>query len=214
MAENILVFCAHPDDEILGPGATIAKYASQGKNVQVVVFSYGEGSHPWLQKETTIEMRKKESIKAGQTVGYKKTYFLNLQEMKFREGFEKKNLKKKIRKIIKENEPTKIFVHSYDDPHPDHKQVNTLVLKLLREINYNGEVYSFEVWNPFNIRGRDRPRLYVDVSKTFELKKKAISFFKSQKLSIYQLYPFMIIKAILNGFVIRKKYAESFYRIY
>lgn len=46
-----MVFCAHPDDEVLGAGGTIAKYAREGKKVIAVIFSYGESSHPWMKKK-------------------------------------------------------------------------------------------------------------------------------------------------------------------
>ncbi|MFA4887817.1 MAG: PIG-L family deacetylase, partial [Candidatus Nanoarchaeia archaeon] len=39
--ETILVFAAHPDDEIIGVGGTIAKYAQEGKDVIVTIFSDG-----------------------------------------------------------------------------------------------------------------------------------------------------------------------------
>jgi LmbE family N-acetylglucosaminyl deacetylase len=40
MSRNILVIAAHPDDEILGVGATMAKHRSQGDNVKVLILLY------------------------------------------------------------------------------------------------------------------------------------------------------------------------------
>ena len=39
--KNILVVAAHPDDEILGCGATIAKFAKQGSKVNILIVSEG-----------------------------------------------------------------------------------------------------------------------------------------------------------------------------
>ena len=58
--ENIFVFCAHSDDQIFGPGATLAKYASVGKGIYTVIFSYGRLSHPHFREEVIIETRVKE----------------------------------------------------------------------------------------------------------------------------------------------------------
>jgi len=38
---NILVAAAHPDDEVLGCGATIAKHAQRGDQVHVLVLAEG-----------------------------------------------------------------------------------------------------------------------------------------------------------------------------
>ena len=40
--EHVLVFCAHPDDEIIGVGGTMAKLSAQGTEVTIVGFSRGE----------------------------------------------------------------------------------------------------------------------------------------------------------------------------
>ena len=39
---NILVVAAHPDDEVLGPGGTLAKHARSGDTVVVSIL--GEGA--------------------------------------------------------------------------------------------------------------------------------------------------------------------------
>jgi LmbE family N-acetylglucosaminyl deacetylase len=44
MNKNILVLAAHPDDETLGCGATIARLSSEGNNVQLLTFTDGVGS--------------------------------------------------------------------------------------------------------------------------------------------------------------------------
>ncbi|MDD5437307.1 MAG: PIG-L family deacetylase, partial [Candidatus Omnitrophica bacterium] len=41
MKKNILAVCAHPDDEVLGCGGTLARSASEGNDVRVVIL--GEG---------------------------------------------------------------------------------------------------------------------------------------------------------------------------
>lgn len=41
MVERILVIVAHSDDQMLGPGGTLVKYAKEGKEIHTVIFSYG-----------------------------------------------------------------------------------------------------------------------------------------------------------------------------
>ena len=44
MSKNVLVLAAHPDDETLGCGATIARLSNEGYSVQLLTFTDGVGS--------------------------------------------------------------------------------------------------------------------------------------------------------------------------
>jgi LmbE family N-acetylglucosaminyl deacetylase len=44
MSKNVLVLAAHPDDETLGCGATIARLSNEGHNVQLLTFTNGVGA--------------------------------------------------------------------------------------------------------------------------------------------------------------------------
>ena len=44
MSKNILVLAAHPDDETLGCGATMAKLSDEGHNIQLLTFTDGVSS--------------------------------------------------------------------------------------------------------------------------------------------------------------------------
>ncbi len=39
--KRVLVFAAHPDDEVLGCGATIARHAAHGDSVTIAIFAQG-----------------------------------------------------------------------------------------------------------------------------------------------------------------------------
>ncbi len=209
---NILVFCAHPDDEILGVGATIAKYEKAGKNITTVIFSYGELSHPWLKKEVIIDIRVKESKKAAGIVG-SKTIFFGLDEKDATNQVKSKESLRRIAELMKEYQPEKIFTHSSDDPHPLHQAVNQAVVAAADHIHQKN-IFVFDIWNPLNLVKRRLPRLYVDVTETFNLKIKALKSFESQKIQM--LLPLLwsvYVKAIKGGFESGSRMAEVFYKI-
>lgn len=215
MSDNIIVFCAHPDDEVIGVGGTIAKYASQGKEIHTVIFSYGEKSHPWIKEKYTIETRVNESKKASKIIGTKDIKFFGLEEGKFTEQFNDKNLKDKVINMIKDLNPSKIFTHSIDEIHPDHTAVFNLIYEILKEIKFDGELLLFDVWNPHNIRKRHKPKLYVDISDTFEIKLEALKCFQSQKIqALIPLTWSIYLRAIIHGIGIKKKFSERFYKIH
>jgi len=209
----VLVFCAHSDDQIFGPGATLAKYSKEGKKIFTVVFSYGESALAWLKPEVAIKTRVQEAREADKFIGGSGVVFLGLKEGKFKEEGETKRIKSKIQRIILLKKPVKIFTHSIEDPHPDHRAVYNAVLEALDEIKYKCDVYSFDVWNPFLISRTRLPKLYEDVTNTFSKKVEALKLFKSQKISLLILFWSVYVRAVVHGFHIHKRFAERFFKV-
>ena len=209
--ETILVFSAHNDDFVLGAGGTIKNYVDEGKNVEVLIFSYGEKSHPWLKEDVVQKMRVKESEEASKILGCKVTFF-DLKEFKFLEEYKNKGVEKKLLSMIESKKPSKIFTHSAEDPHPDHQAVNKITEAILNKVKKSPEVYIFSVWNPVSFKTQ-YPSLYVNISKTFKLKVKAMKTFQSQKVHV--AYPFFLLmyRSVRDGLKIRKRFAEQFFRI-
>lgn len=207
--EVILAIGAHNDDQIIGCGGTLAKYAREGKIVKTIVCSFGESSHPHYKKEVIAKTRVLEAQKSDNILGGEGITFLAMKEGKFKEEFEKKG--NQILKMIKELKPTKIFTHSADDPHPDHRVVHNFIKKNKDKIN--ADIYSFDIWNLFSIKKSDTPKLVVDISKTYAQKIKAFEVHKSQQIVVSQFKWKIYIKDRINGLMNKCKYAEVFHRI-
>lgn len=213
-SETILVIGAHNDDNVFGVGGTLAKYAKEGKIVKTIIFSYGELSHPHLKREVVREMRLKESINADEIIGAKGVRYLGLNEGKFPSEIKSKKIKQKLVRLIKQEKPIKIFTHDLNDPLPDHRAVNNVMLELIKEEKITCPVYSFGVWNlMIAIRKTNRPKLVVDISKTFHLKIKAIKAHKSQQVTIFNLLWSVYVKALIHGWNNNFKYAEVFFKL-
>jgi LmbE family N-acetylglucosaminyl deacetylase len=209
--EKIVVFSAHSDDFVIGAGGTIANYTTAGKKVLAIIFSYGELSHPWLKQKIVQKMRMKETQEAAKLLKCK-SLFYDLREGKFLEGYTEKNLKQTLLQLLEKEKPTKIFTHSHEDPHPDHKAVHEITLEVFNELKEKPEVYMYSIWNPVSFKTQ-YPSLYVNVGQTFSLKLKALWKFKSQKVHV--LYPFILLmyKAIKDGIKMRTWFGEHFFRI-
>ncbi|MBU0459343.1 MAG: PIG-L family deacetylase [Nanoarchaeota archaeon] len=211
--ETILVFGAHSDDFVIGAGGTIAKYAQEGKQILSIVFSYGEGSHPWLKEKVVQKMRAHEALEASKLLGCQ-TYIFDLKEFDFLNQYKEKNIEKKILPLIKTLQPQKIFTHSIQDPHPDHKAVYKLTLDIYDKIKgkRKPELYTYSIWNPVSLK-TSFPALFVNITKTFSLKMKALKTFRSQKIHIAYPVFLLIFRAIKEGFKIRTMFGEKFFRI-
>ncbi len=211
--DHILVCSAHSDDFVLGAGGTIKKFVNEKKKVSCIVFSYGEKSHPWLKEKEVQKMRAQEAFDAADVLGCSAEFF-DLQEGNFINESEEKEIVKKITDMIKKKKIKKIFTHSEEDPHPDHRAVYKLTLQALETLKKSEvpEIYVYSVWNPVEFK-TGFPALYIDVSKTFNDKIQALKKFPSQKLAIFTLSFMVFFRALKHGFKIKKRFAEMFYRI-
>lgn len=223
MADTILILCAHSDDQILGAGGAMRKYAKKGFDVVTVIFTYGETSHPHIKTQDIREIRVQESEEANKVIGGKDVFFLGYSDGSMNKELSARESVEKVKSIIKKYNPVKIFTHSIDDLLPDHRAVKRCVLKAYDELyadeEVECEVYSFEVWNLFNLLKRRKPKLIVDITDEFSVKIKALHKFKSQisifthTIFVHLLYFGVYVKGFLNGIRYGNRFTEVYYKI-
>ncbi len=209
----ILILAAHSDDEVLGCGGTIAKYADEGEDVVSIIFSEGDPINPknYTKENKNIAIqRRKESIAAGKVLGINDTVFLGLSHNPFMSNEDLAHINKRISKIIIKLKPRIIFTHVPDDPHPGHAMVAKLAKKIADK--HDISLYTFMISNPLKIQYRDKPRLYVDITDTINKKRKALKQFKSQEhwLIYYKIIAYFMDK--ISGLQSNHSYAEVFYK--
>jgi LmbE family N-acetylglucosaminyl deacetylase len=209
---DVLVICAHNDDQVIGAGGTLLKYALEGKSFKTLVFSYGEKTHPYLKSEVISKIRFKEGVKSDRILGGSGITCFGLKDFSLKRELKRKDIKKKFSDFLKKENPKKIFTHSLKDSHPDHKAVFNLVKNSIEKKEIVCDVYSFDVWSLFS-SGRNSAKLVVDVTSTFEQKLEALLIQKSQKKVIFPLIWSICLKALINGWFYKCKYAEVFNRI-
>ena len=222
MAEKkrkIAVFCAHPDDEVIGPGGTLLKYAKAGIECHVIIFSGGEMSHSLYNKKKLVKLRERESVRAGEILEISKIVNLGLRDMHLKQDVLNPEVQEKVKNIIKRINPEKVFTHAIDDMlFIDHRAVHDCVVKAVKDINKKREqrqrinLYTFNIWT-FNVRKRNSPRLVINIDNEFKEKVRALKEFKSQKMALLQLTPVVYIKALLSGWKHDCKFAEEFHKV-
>lgn len=209
----VIVCAPHPDDEMIGMGGTIAKFSEEGEEVIVVIFTLGEGSHPWQRREAINETRRKEALNAGKIAGSAETIFLELKDLSIAKEVVENNVSERFLDIIKAKNPELIFIPAIDDLHNDHRAVAKFVLAVHDENKLAIPTYMYTVWNPLHIINRDKPKMVINITKTFRKKWLAIQAYESQKVSTFQLIPTVMLRGLFHGLRHGYHMAEVFMKI-
>jgi len=174
---KIQVIAAHPDDEVLGCGATIARHARSGDRVQVVFVADGFSS-----RDNGID-RSVHAKEASKVLGCEAPTFLNFPDNQL-DTVALLNIVKKIEKVIENFQPNIIYTHHLGDLNIDHQIVHKAAITACRpQPDFCvKEIYSFEVlssteWSTSN---SFTPNYFVDISDTLKLKMLAIKAYDSE----------------------------------
>ena len=181
--EPILVIAPHPDDDILGVGGTIAKYADRGSEVVVLTVS---GHLPPLYPPGVYERTVEEARGAHAVVGVSESIFLEIPATMLG-GVPVHELNNQISDVIARVAPRVVFL-PYPDRHIDHRMVFDSALVATRPIGVGAgikivaayETLSETHWNAPHIEPNFTPNWTVDISDWMESKKAALATFASQ----------------------------------
>lgn len=148
--KRVLIIAAHPDDEVLGCGATIAKYSRMGTEFMVLFIAEGSscryGDPSCSASITAIAERARMSTDALSILGVKDYYFNDLpcgrldQEPII-------EINKAIEKVIHKFRPDTVFTHSATDANNDHRIVFHATIMATRPVASNrvDRLLSYEV---------------------------------------------------------------------
>lgn len=192
---NILVISAHPDDEVLGMGATIKKLSAKRHRIHLCIISEG-ASAQYIDKKM-IEVRKKACLKAGKILGISSFNFLDFPDAKL-DSISQLNINVEIEKMIKKYRPTMVYTTPHNDLSKDHQKVFESTLVATRPSSGVKRVLCYEI--PGQTNTPFRPTVYEDISGEFTFKLRA---FKQYTTEIEKFPHPRSIRAIENMAIYR-----------
>ncbi len=211
---RVLVFAAHPDDELIGVGGTIARLSREGADVLVVIYSRGGGGvaaeEAPLPEEAVEEERDRETAEVAGLLGFRH------RVLGRREIVDRREAVKEAVKIVRDYRPNVVFTHSPWDRHHLHVAVSGVTTEAVwqastRAYGYLGApwrvdaVYYYEVWDLFT-----RPSLLVDITDYLDLKVKAMGLYRSQLKVFPGITEYLEGLARVRGYLAGTRYAEAF----
>ena len=216
-----LVIAAHPDDETLGCGGTIARLASEQKEVHVLILGEGITSRPTetgASFNEDISMLRKNSRQAGVILGATKIHFESFPDNKF-DSIPLLEIVKIVESYIKKISPHTIFTHHGGDLNVDHALTSRAVLTATRPMPgcpvkrlYAFETLSATEWSFGQIGQSFTPNYFVNIQNHINQKIEAMEAYGGEIRDFPHPRSVKAIKTLANlrGSMAGMKFAEAF----
>ena len=181
--KNILVVSAHPDDEVLGVGGTLARHRDQGDDIHWLI-----ATNIFEEQGYTIErvISRQKEIKLVAAKLQMKTYLLDYKTMTLTSG-DLLTLVPRISSVFNEVKPEVIYVLNRSDAHSDHRVLFNAVMACTKSFRYPSirEVLMYECiseteFAPILPEKVFQPNVFVDISKKMDEKLELMNIYDSE----------------------------------
>jgi LmbE family N-acetylglucosaminyl deacetylase len=199
---NVLCVAAHPDDESLGCGGTLAKHALNGDNVYVMFMTDGVGARQ--PNDDSLQQRRDASIKACRALGVTPMWANTLLPDN---AMDSVPLLEVVRRIEKAPYPAPdiIYTHHGGDLNVDHVITHKAVMTAFRPKPGSSvkAIYCFEVpssteWAPSS-SPQFNPRHHVNITGApGEKKIEALNVYRMEMLAWPHARSMMGIRALMQ----------------
>ena len=187
--DSVLVVAAHPDDEVLGCGGTMARLANEGQEVRIAILAEGMTSR-YHQREQTNQKQlnhlHSNAHQAAEKLRAKELVLCKLPDNRL-DTVPLLEVVKLVEELIEKFNPAVIYTHHPGDLNVDHGVVHRAVLTATRPISGQcvREIYAFEVpssteWAFQRLEPSFRPNVLVDISATLETKVSALACYDTE----------------------------------
>jgi LmbE family N-acetylglucosaminyl deacetylase len=187
---RVLVVAAHPDDEILGCGGTIARRVAEGDEVSILILGEGITAR---SKRRDLRRNKKETNhlkqdiqKAARILGVARTFHYEFPDNRF-DTVPLLDVIKVVEEVKSIVLPAVVYTHHGGDLNVDHRIAFQAVLTACRpqpnevvKTIYCFEVQSSTEWRAPTADGVFLPTVYFDISATLPIKLKAMEVYESE----------------------------------
>lgn len=187
---RILTVAAHPDDETLGAGGTMAWHAARGDRVWVCVLTDGVTS-----RHDRVALQAECARRACDTLGVERLVLVGLPDQRL-DTLCLLDVITPIEQCIEEFGPDVVLTHFPGDVNEDHRLVSRATMVATRPVAESTvrKVCAFEVpsstdWAPPVPGSVFTPNLYVDISDTMDTKLTAMKAYADAFFNEMRPYP-------------------------
>lgn len=184
---KVFVVAAHPDDEMLGCGGTLARFAEQGALIHILLL--GEGPTARLTESDDAPLVARHSAQtAAKALGIpsQNVYFASLPDNRF-DTVPLLDIVQRIETLAAQVRPDIVFTHHVGDMNQDHRLTHQAVMTAFRPLPgtkavtlLGFEVLSSTEYTPPHTAPAFCPNVFVDISATLGKKCSALDAYASE----------------------------------
>jgi len=186
----VLVVAAHPDDEVLGCGGSMAKWTQSGDDVHILILAEGATARDKIRdtgaRKSELSQLAKSAHEASDILGVKSVNLLNLPDNRM-DSLDLLDVVKEVENYIDKMQPNIVVTHHIGDLNIDHHITHKAVITACRPQPGHPvkRILSFEVpsateWQSPTLGNSFAPNWYEDISDKLELKRNALIAYSSE----------------------------------
>lgn len=190
MKQQVLVVAAHPDDEVLGCGGTVARHAQSGDEVHVLILAEGvtsrDSTRNRAQRSEELSQLAQVARDANHVLGVASVTLEAFPDNRM-DSVDRLDVIKSIERMIDKHRPTLIYTHHAGDVNIDHRCIHDAVVAAARPLPSHCvkqllffEIASSTEWQVPGAAPPFLPNWYVNIDATLALKLKAMQVYGSE----------------------------------
>lgn len=187
LVKKILIVAAHPDDEVLGCGATVARMVREGWQAHTVILGEGitsrDEGRDRSKRDADIQRLRQEVRAANRILGIRDVVLHDLPDNRF-DSVPLLDVVKLVEAARRVVGPDIILTHFKGDLNIDHRITYEAVLTAARPCSGRPvrEIYSFEVLSSteWNCPVSFSPHVFFDVGGELKTKLRAMAAYRSE----------------------------------
>ena len=217
---TVLVVAAHPDDEVLGCGATMARLVAEGDEVAILIL--GEGGTARLDRREDAPAGLVDELaalarSAGTILGVSSVMFGGLPDNRF-DSLDLLDVVHLVERHIEDVRPRTVITHHPGDLNIDHQRTAAALLTATRPMPNSSvrEVLAFEVlsateWS-FDRAQPFIPNVFVDIAEHLDTKLAALAVYENEMRAFPHPRSFDAVRSLatLRGSTAGLSAAEAF----
>jgi LmbE family N-acetylglucosaminyl deacetylase len=188
-SEKVLVIAAHPDDEVLGCGGSIARWSREGSQVYIAILGEGETSRYDSRDQAdpeVVQALQDKSRQVADILGAGDIFQYSYPDNRF-DTVPLLEIVKTVEELINRIQPKIVYTHHSGDLNIDHTITFRAVMTATRPMKGSPvrKLHAFEIpsstdWTFGGIVSTFNPNEFIDISSTLETKIKAMQCYENE----------------------------------